>query len=589
MITLDLEYDPERHYCKVSSDSEDWELLRRSLSEFSSDSEVSLNTVSLPISDFIGNIKNFNYLIKRYGAKCEYDEILLEQIKKASERRKKYLNLDKSIVLSEDKVQSELDQKSFKRRLKSYQRRNVSNLLRLNSGATFSVPGAGKTTEALAYFTLKRINEKLLVICPKIAFPAWEEQISECLEGDSLRCIRLTHGYNNIKKLINESDNYDVFLITYQQYVLVTNLISRLLDKHDSYVFLDESHRIKGGENSKTGREIQRIAHLPVGKLIMSGTPLPNSARDLVSQFKFLFPEIEAVDETTVVDKIQPIYVRTTKRELGLKDPVRQLTKIGFNEPQKNLYELSRNEELRKAQGISRTDKNYLRSLGKSYMRMLQIVSNPALLMKSSYEFPDALREVIEFGDSAKINYTLKRSRELASQGKKVLIWSGFVENVELISRRLQDIGADYLHGGVESGSEDEDNTREQKVKRFHDDESAMVLVANPAACSEGISLHKICHHAIYVDRNYNAAQFLQSMDRIHRLGLDPDIDTTIEILHTPESIDENIETRLSNKIKRMASVLNDDSLHVEAEEVDLDETGFNEVDAEDFLKHLQA
>jgi hypothetical protein len=31
--------------------------------------------------------------------------------------------------------------------------------------------------------------------------------------------------------------------------------------------------------------------------------------------------------------------------------------------------------------------------------------------------------------------------------------------------------------------------------------------------------LHKVCQNAIYVDRTFNAAHFLQSEDRIHRLG----------------------------------------------------------------------
>jgi hypothetical protein len=114
-------------------------------------------------------------------------------------------------------------------------------------------------------------------------------------------------------------------------------------------------------------------------------------------------------------------------------------------------------------------------------------------------------------------------------------------------------------------------------------------LVANPAACSEGISLHTVCHHAIYVDRGYNAAQFLQSMDRIHRLGLKPGTETTIEIIHSPDSIDDLIDSRLVDKINRMAEVLEDESLRKEPLTVELDEEGFDEVDAKQLLKHLKA
>jgi hypothetical protein len=51
---------------------------------------------------------------------------------------------------------------------------------------------------------------------------------------------------------------------------------------------------------------------------------------------------------------------------------------------------------------------------------------------------------------------------------------------------------------------------------------------ANLAAMAEGVSPRHTCHDAIYVDRTFNAGQYLQSLDRIHRLGLrardgDPD------------------------------------------------------------------
>jgi hypothetical protein len=46
---------------------------------------------------------------------------------------------------------------------------------------------------------------------------------------------------------------------------------------------------------------------------------------------------------------------------------------------------------------------------------------------------------------------------------QKVLIWSTFVENVEHIANSLQDLGAVYIHGGVDAGDENDDETREGK------------------------------------------------------------------------------------------------------------------------------
>jgi SNF2 family DNA or RNA helicase len=263
-------------------------------------------------------------------------------------------------------------------------------------------------------------------------------------------------------------------------------------------------------------------------------------------------------------------------------------SEIPFNEPQKNLYDLIMSEELRQISGLGNNDKKPYRQLGKSYMRLLQVVSNPSLLLRTVSDFPDALREAIEYGPSNKLQYTAIKARQLAKEGKKVLIWSGFVENVESLTQMLSDLGARCIHGGVEAGSEEEEDTRERIVKKFHDDPNMFVLLANPAACSEGISLHTVCHHAIYLDRNYNAAQFLQSMDRIHRLGLPKGTVTTIEIVHTPDSIDDLVDLRLTDKVRRMSEVLEDPSLKVEAVTVELDEDGFDEEDAKQLLKHLK-
>lgn len=166
----------------------------------------------------------------------------------------------------------------------------------------------------------------------------------------------------------------------------------------------------------------------------------------------------------------------------------------------------------------------------------------------------------------------------LAKEGKKVLIWSTFRENVEIIANRLSDLGAVYIHGAVDAGDEDDEESREGKIKIFHDDPNCFVMVANPAAASEGISLHKVCHHAIYVDRTYNAAHYLQSEDRIHRLGLGQDETTTLEILECRGTIDESVRNRLSLKTSRMAQALEDESLQI-------DPIPFDPFDVEDTIE----
>src|SRR6266566_2351715 len=461
------------------------------------------------------------------------------------------------------------------------QLKNVLRLVILPNGATFSVPGAGKTTEALATYAFRtRLERNLLVVSPKNAFAAWDEQVGACLP--SLSVTRLIGGRLNIERALET--NPKISIITYSQLVNTVDLIQRFLADHPSVVFLDESHKIKGGEHRAWASAALAISHLPEWKLLMSGTPMPNAQEDLIPQIRFLYPSLGTVENP--IETIQLFFVRTTKAELGLPPVISKGIPIPLTDAQARIYRLCAKEVYRDAEKALRSkDKNVLRSFGRSYLILLQLVSNPALLAAHRGRFDDADLIACLQSDSPKIAYVCYRARQLVAQGHKVLIWSGFVQNVELLAERLLDLGADYIHGGVETGSEEEDETRENKIARFHNNPHAMVLVANPAAAGEGISLHTVCHHAIYLDRNYNAAQFLQSADRIHRLGLPPDQETFIEFAYSPGTIDESVDRRLAFKIDQMEQALRDPSISLPTHWLDdLDELP----DAEDIRDLLE-
>jgi SNF2 family DNA or RNA helicase len=118
------------------------------------------------------------------------------------------------------------------------------------------------------------------------------------------------------------------------------------------------------------------------------------------------------------------------------------------------------------------------------------------------------------------------------------------------------------IYGAVPSGDEDPDAvTRESELRRFRDDNRCQVLLANPAAMSEGVSLHESCHDAIYLDRTFNAGQYLQSIDRIHRLGLPEGTETTITFLVSRGTVDETVDDRVRVKASRLSQMLSDPNL----------------------------
>lgn len=605
MIYVNYDFDNQLVVLKNSKDSETWTELKRVCIE--NIPEVYIKTfdeVVIPWWQFLKIRDRLSYIIRQYKENINFDKNIVEMLKKALEKQAKFEKIAQTHVMSNDDVKQVLFQKNFKRTLKDYQLRNVAKLLSLPAGASFSVPGAGKTTEALAIYCCKRAKtSKLLIVAPKNVIISWDDEIDACITN-APSITRLTGGYNQIKKYLDSDP--DVSIITYHQLPNVMDLISNFLIKNDVFMILDESHRIKRGNNGKIGSSILQLSHLPEEKLILSGTPVPNKTEDLISQFNFLFPEVK-VEKEMIVDMIKPIYVRTTKEELKLPERKGFIKKIEMKPNQRKLYQLLKSEFSRQADPLLKArDKNSLRKLGRSVLLLIELTSNPRLLLKTELRDHQILKDVLNEGDSAKVEYVCRRARELATEGHKTVIWSSFIENVELITERLEDIGADYIHGGVDSGSANDPNTREFKIKRFLNESDAYVLVVNPAAASEGISLHSKCHHAIYLDRNYNAAQYLQSVDRIHRLGLKENELTTIEIVQCSNSIDESVERRLKCKIDNMQKILNDPSIDVvfkyfEDNDEDQDEdqddhifeendetmTGISSEDLDDIIDHL--
>jgi SNF2 family DNA or RNA helicase len=588
---LHIKYLADKHAAQIITDDEQhigWHEICRTCKELGQDVSLDKNNeLIMPWWSFLSLRPTINRLVNKHKIRLTADEEATRLLRLSISRESTYKRAQEGQQeYTEDDVKRILVERGFQRTLTPHQLRNVTRLASLPSGATFSVPGAGKTTEALALYCLKKSeNTKLLIVSPKNAFAAWEETLGICLP-ESPGVVRLTGGARKIGELLET--NPDIMVINYQMLPNVLTEVASYLSTAPFFMFLDESHRIKRGINGVHGRAVLSLSHLPEQKLIMSGTPLPNGTEDLISQFNFLYPEVR-VDKNTVVNQISPIYVRTTKEELDLPRPIYHVTPVPMSPAQKRLYDLMRDEELRQIELLRARDRNKLRSMGRSVQKLLQVASNPSLLANSDFSHHELLKDVLLEGDSPKISYVCDKARQLARQGRKVIIWSTFVQNIEQISSRLSDLGADYIHGGVDSGSEDEDDTREAKIKRFHEDENCFVLVANPAAAGEGISLHTVCHDAIYLDRSYNAAHFLQSVDRIHRLGLSDDVETNVELVISPDSVDQSVGRRLAEKINRMSQVLSDDSIMIEVEYADEEiESELSEQDIQDFTNHLR-
>jgi SNF2 family DNA or RNA helicase len=534
----------------------------------------------IPELSFEHNFQRLIYVLSQIEKiEFEIDHEAEQIVEKLSDRLKELDHIRLGHV-------SPMDYESLKEKLKSAEflrwntqsqedLRNISHLYAMSNGANFSVPGAGKTNSLLALFSMLRreiSNLKLLVVLPKNAIISWDDEIAECL-GENYEALRLTGGIGEIARKL-DTDPF-ISVISYQQLRTATPAIKKFMAKHPTHLVLDESHRIKGGYTSLQGHAAIEISPLAVRRDIMSGTPMPQGLSDLVSQFHFLWPGSELASEiASHIDPEQQLlaarnylrnfYVRTTKPELKLKDAILYYVDVDMDAGQEEIHTLLKSESARFLLGLSKTERAQLHYIAKQIMRLMQFASDPELIVNSG-----ALNQVLLQKFRESITEPTAKMRRLDSlvdsilskPGEKVVIWSSFVGTVEKLKARYSQFGATSIHGGVDTGEDSDPETREGRIRRFNLDLECRVMVANPAACGEGISLHKAAHNAIYFDRSFNAAHFLQSVDRIHRRGLPDHINTNIYILTLRNSIEEIIRTRLSEKVEALKQVLSDASL----------------------------
>ena len=184
----------------------------------------------------------------------------------------------------------------------------------------------------------------------------------------------------------------------------------------------------------------------------------------------------------------------------------------------------------------------------------------------------------------------------IIDRGEKVIIWSAFKLNMYVFQNQLFKDQNPILINGDISKDPDDDVNRDKLIREFKNDPNPRVLIATAASLGESVSLHKnligdkVCSHAIYLDRNYNGAQFMQSMDRIHRIGMLEDTKVQYHIIIAKNTIDKKIDQRLWEKNEEMHAALNSadlEPLEYDGKVIDIMETEFDK-DYNSLVEHLR-
>ena len=492
------------------------------------------------------------------------------------------------------------------RRLYPLQMLSAFHMAFAQNSCNFSVPGAGKTSVVYgAYSYLKSLPtdnpkhvDKLLIIGPLSSFGPWENEYQECF-GIPVESMRLIGGVSKDFKsqYLHSLETTELTLTSYQSVVSIKDDLNFFLGRNKVMVVLDEAHKIKNTQGAITASSTLELAKTAKSRIVLTGTPAPNGYEDLYNLFKFIWPDrniisfnvaqlanmSKATDDCRVnglIDQISPFFIRVRKSDLHIPPFTATEIQIPMSPSQRHIYDVI---EKKVMDAITNEDDSpYLRKIRQAKMiRLMQVATNPELLNYSldtiideqgcfyteseeDRQFIKNIRDFIKDEIPNKFVYAADIAEKIVNEGGKVIIWANYIRNIErfndylgargIVSRTLY--GATPVEGG-DANSESEVLTREAIVREFNSDSSSFnVIIANPFAVAESISLHKKCHNAIYIERSFNAAHFIQSKDRIHRYGLAEGIITNYYYLISTDSIDDTINSRLKIKEDRLNKIM---------------------------------
>jgi SNF2 family DNA or RNA helicase len=390
--------------------------------------------------------------------------------------------------------------------------------------ALFDEQGLGKTKiviDALARLFAEHKIEGAIVICKKSLLKNWEQEIQK---HSSLRSITLRGTPH--QKGIRFMWFAHFYLINYDLVASEVERLKKFLQTRPMAMVLDESQRIKN-PNSKATKAIHDLGPLARRRFIITGTPVANVPEDIWAQVFFLDtgstlgPTLEEFREKfhlqskphkeSNIDRgslaqlrgaISSFSMRRTKAAvLELPEKIYRTYEVGLEPLQRRMYDTLREQlwiEITSLEGNEVIDN--AENLLKRMLRLVEIASNPKLLDASYVATP------------GKFSVADSIVAEIVRQNEKVIIWTNFVGNIRSLRRRYDAHGAAVVFGGIPI------DDRADIVSRFQSSQDLRVLIANPAAAREGLTL-TAANHAIYIDRNFNLVDYLQSQDRIHRIS----------------------------------------------------------------------
>ena len=388
----------------------------------------------------------------------------------------------------------------------------------------FHEQGLGKTKIAIdlaLHWIEEGICDSVIFVTKKNLVDNWNNEI---------------RSHTSIYPIVFEAqkkENTSKFYSYGKLYICHYDLVKNDIENFESFcsfrkvgMILDESVAIKNPE-SVSAKSFHRLTSFLTRRVIMTGTPVDNRPYDIWSQIYFLDggeslgtnfnafkkkydldkelsqsaikQEIFERDLLALKESIKGFTLRETKDSCKIELPSKeyQNIEVSFDDEQRNLYEKVRSEIAVELVQEGQNVIEYLDAIVVRLLRLIQVSANPKGY-DESYT-----------GDSPKITATKKLLNDIP-QSEKVIIWTHFKKSAELLESEIY--GSLALHGGKST------EERNHLIANFKSNPNSRVLIATYGTAKEGLTL-TVANHAIYFERNFSLADYLQSQDRIHRIS----------------------------------------------------------------------
>jgi SNF2 family DNA or RNA helicase len=259
-------------------------------------------------------------------------------------------------------------------------------------------------------------------------------------------------------------------------------------------VVLDEAQRIKNRE-SKTAKVVRDISR--DRSWAMTGTPIENRVDDLVNIFAFVDPE-RVPPETPaklLPELTRDAILRRVKEEVMTDMPAKVIQDVflDLSPAQRASYDMAEKE------GIV-----HLNELGDT------------ITVQHVFELVLRLKQICNFdprtGESAKLEQLAADLDEVAENNRKAIVFSQWVEPLEVLARALAPYGPLQYHGKIPS------KDRQPILDRFKNDKTRHVLLMSYGTGSVGLNL-QFTNYVFLFDRWWNPAIEDQAINRAHRIG----------------------------------------------------------------------